>query len=139
MADEETVDAHLGAVIDRVISAIQETKQAVWSASTTERRQELNELKAFLAEHLAALADAEEQINGRARTIASPTGHAIRNLRSEAGNQFEAFRALILSELRAVADDARARAEQISGAPEAGLLSTLADGIDHRLDGLGAN
>ncbi|HEX2118772.1 MAG TPA: hypothetical protein VHF91_06285 [Acidimicrobiales bacterium] len=136
MVDEETVDAHLGEVIDKVISAIQETKQAVWSASTTERRQALNELKGFLGEQLAALSYAEERINGRARNIVTPTGHAIRNLRSEAGGEFEAFRSLVLGELRSVAADARRRAQQISGAPEAGLLVTLADGIDHRVHAL---
>lgn len=138
MADQEAVDRHLGAVIDEVISAIQETKQAVWSASTTEKRVELNELKSFLGEQLMALADAEERINGRARDITSPTGHAIRNLRSEAGNDFAAFRALLLGELRAVADGARRRAEEIAGAPEAELLAGLADGLARRLDSLGA-
>ena len=134
MADNETVDQHLAAVIDQVISAIQATKQAVWSASTSKRRRALNDLKSFLGEQLAALSDAEKRINGRAATITSPTGHAIRNLRSEAGGDFLAFRALVLAELRAVAADARARAHAISGAPEAELLSHLADGLDHRLD-----
>jgi hypothetical protein len=136
MADEETVDQHLAAVIDEVISAIQETKQAVWSASTTDRRHALNELQSFLGDQLMALSDAEERIDGRAGTITSPTGHAIRNLRSEAGGDFAAFRALLLSELRGVAADARARAGAISGTPEAALLSHLADGLDQRLDAL---
>jgi hypothetical protein len=139
MADTETVDQHLAAVIEQVISAIQETKQAVWSASTGERRRELNELKSFLGEQLVALSDAEERINGRAASIRSPTGHAIRNLRTEAGGDFTAFRALVLVELRAVAADARARAGAISGAPEAELLSHVADGLDHRLDVLTAD
>ncbi|HUR23686.1 MAG TPA: hypothetical protein VMZ73_07420 [Acidimicrobiales bacterium] len=134
MADEETVDKHLAAVIDEVISAIQETKQAVWSASTSDRRRQLNELKTFLGEQLVALSDAEARIGGRAATMTSPTGHAIRNLRSEAGGDFSAFRALVLAELRAVAADARARADAISGAPEAELLTRLGDGLDHRLD-----
>ena len=139
MADEETVDQHLGAVIHQVISAIQETKQAVWSASTDDRRSALNELKAFLGEQLVTLSDAEERINGRAPTITSPTGHAIRNLRAEAGGDFSAFRALVLAELRAVAADARARADAVSGAPEAELLARLAEGLDHRLDLLTAD
>ena len=134
MPDDEAVDRHLGSVIDQVISAIQNTKQAVWSASTTARRAELNELKSFLGEQLVALSDAEERINGRARDITSPTGHAIRNLRSEAGNDFSAFKALLLGELRGVADDARRRAGEIDGAPQGKLLRDLADGIDHRVD-----
>ena len=139
MADEETVDQHLAAVIDRVTSAIQETKQAVWSASTTDRRRALSELKAFLGEQLVALSEAEERIEGRAATITSPTGHAIRNLRTEVGGDFSAFRALVLARLRAVANDARARANAISGAPEAELLTRLAEGLDHRLDVLTAD
>ena len=138
MTDNETVDQHLAAVIDQVISAIQGIKQAVWSASTGERRRALNELKGFLGAQLAALSDAEARINGRAATIMSPTGHPIRNLRSEAGGDFSAFRTLVLAELRAVAADARARADAISGAPEAELLSQVADGLDHRLDMLTA-
>ena len=126
-------------MIDQVIFAIQGTKQAVWSASTTERRRALNDLKSFLGEQLVAVSDAEEHINGRATTIRSPTGHAIRDLRSEAGGDFSTFRALVLAELRAVAADARARANAISGTPEAELLSGLADGLDHRLDVLTAD
>ena len=139
VTDEEAVDRHLGAVIDHVISAIQETKQAVWSASTTQRRSQLNELKSFLGEQLVALSDAEERINGRARDITSPTGRAIRNLRSEAGNDFSAFKALLIGELRGVADDARRRAGEIDGAPEAKLLTGVADGIDRRVDALAAD
>ena len=136
MADDEAVDGHLGAVIDQVISAIQETTQAVWSASTSEKRGALSELKSFLGEQLVALSDAEMRINGRGRDITSPTGHAIRNLWSEAGHDFSTFRALVLEELRSVAADARRRAEEISGAPEAELLSGLADGLDSRLESL---
>jgi hypothetical protein len=131
--DEDAVDRHLGSVIDQVISAIQETKQAVWSASTTEKRAELNELKSFLGEQLMVLCDAEERINGRARDITCPTGHPIRNLWSEAGNDFTAFKALVLGELRGVAEDARQRAEDIAGAPEADLLTGLADGLERRV------
>ena len=134
MADEETIDGHLVAVIDQVISAIQETKQAVWSASTPEKRAALTELKDFLGERLVALAEAEERINGRDPSIMTPTGRAIRNLRSEAGNDFSTFKALVLSELRGVAADARARAAEIQGTSEAELLTGLADGVDRRLD-----
>jgi hypothetical protein len=137
MADVETVDRHLAEVIDQVISAIQETKQAVWSASTPEKRAALTELKGFLGEQLVALSEAEERINGRDPSITSPTGHAIRNLRSEAGNEFSAFKALVLGELRGVSTDARRRAADISDAPEAELLTGLADGLDRRIDLLG--
>lgn len=136
MADQETVDRHLGAVIDEVISAIQETKQAAWSASTAEKRAQLNELKGFLGEQLMVLSDAEERINGRARDITSPTGRAIRNLWSEAGNDFTTFKALVLGELREVAEDARRRGGEIAGAPEAELLTGLADGLERRVGAL---
>jgi hypothetical protein len=139
MVDNETVDQHLAAVIARVIAGIQQTKQAVWSASTSERRQELNELKSFLGEQLAVLSDAEERIDGRAASITSPTGYPIRNLRTEAGGDFSAFRSLVLAELQAVAADVRSRAGAIADAPEAELLLRVADGLDERLDALTAD
>jgi hypothetical protein len=138
VAEQADVDRHLVAVIDRVIAAVQETKQAVWQASTPEIRRRLNELKAFLAEQLGALADAEERLGGRDPSVTSPTGHAIRNLLAESRGDRSVFRGLILGELRAVAADARARAGEVAGAPEADLLVSLAEGIDRRLDELEA-
>lgn len=138
MTGDEEVDRQLGAVIGEVISAIHETKQAVWSASTTQKRAALNELKDFLGTQLVALSEAEERIDGRASEITSPTGRAIRNLRSEAGQDFSAFKALFLAELGKVAADARRRAAEIAGAPEAEMLSALADGLDQRLADLAA-
>lgn len=139
MPGDDEVDRQLGEMIDEVISAIQYTKQAVWSASSTETRAALNELKTFLAEQLVALSEAEERIQGRARDIMSPTGHAIRNLRSEAGNDFSAFKALVLGELAKVAADAQRRAAEIAGRPEADVLSALAVGLDRRLALLAAS
>ena len=138
MADQADVDQHLVAVIDTVIAAIQETKQAVWQASTPEKRRQLNEMKAFLAEQMVALADAEERIGGRDPSLTSPTGHAIRNLLAESKGDRTVFKRLIIGELRAVAADAGERAEAIAGAPEAGLLTSLAAGLESRLDELEA-
>ncbi len=138
MAEAADVDRHLVAVIDRVIGAVHETKQAVWQASTPQVRLKLNELKAFLAEQLGALAEAEERLGGRDPSVTSPTGRAIRNLLAESRGDRSVFKGLVLGELRAVATDARARAEAVAGAPQAELLTTRAEGIDRRLDELEA-
>ena len=39
MSTEEEVEAHLGAVFDEFVELIGETKQAVWTATSSERRQ----------------------------------------------------------------------------------------------------
>jgi hypothetical protein len=136
MIDETTIDRHVGEVIEAVINAIQETKQAVWQASTPERRRELNELKSWLAGQLATLTEAEERINGRSPSITTPSGHNPRNLLAESHNDRETFKALIVQEMRAMSADVRARAGEIAGAPEADLFVALAEGLDHRLDSL---
>ena len=137
--DEETIDRHLGIVLNEVITAIQTIKQAVWSASTADVRQALGELRSFLADQAAALAEAEESINGRAESVLNPTAHTLRNLRADAGHDQTVFRALVLDNLRELSADARSRAEEIADAPQATLFVELADGLDHRLNALAAD
>ena len=136
MADEGTVDRHLGVVLDEVITAIQETKQGVWSATSSDQRRSLTELRSFLISEAVAVAEAEERIGGRDPSLISPTGHELRNLSAEPGNDSAGLLALLVGHLRAIADDVRRRATEIEGAPEAGLFATLADGMDERLDRL---
>ena len=131
--DEETVDRHLGAVLDEVITAIQETKQAVWSASTAERRRRFEDLRSFLVTQAAVVADAEQRIGGRDPLLTSPTGHRIRNLRAEAGGDNEALVALLLAHLHTLVADVRARAAAIEGTADGGLLTELANGVDHHV------
>jgi hypothetical protein len=134
--DEEMVDRHLGAVLDGVITAIQETKQAVWSASRVERQRAFAELRTFLATQAAAVAEAEQRIGGRDPLLLSPTGHRIVNLRAEARGDDESMAALLFTHLRALVADVRARAAEIDGSPEARLFTELANGIEHRVRGL---
>lgn len=136
MPDEPVVDAHLGAVVDEMITAIQETKQAVWSATDADRRRQLEEVRSFLAAHVASVAEAEDRIGGRAPTIVSPTGHRQRNLRAEAGNDGAVLLRVLCDELDALAADVRRRSEEIGGTDEAALLATVADGVDQRVAAL---
>jgi hypothetical protein len=138
MADEETVDRHLGAVLDEVINAIQETKQAVWSASTAHRRRAFDELQAFLVAQAAAVADAEQRIAGRDPRLLLPTGHRVRNLPAEAHGDNDVLVGLLLDDLKALVSDVWARAAEIEGTSEAELLTQLAGGVNDRVARIGA-
>ena len=50
---ENRPEAQLGAIFDELINSIGETKQAIWSAWSTDRRIRLEALKAYLAEHIS--------------------------------------------------------------------------------------
>src|SRR2546428_1110697 len=131
--DDKTVDRDLGAVLDEVISAVQETKQAEWPESDHDRRRALDELRTFLIGQAVAISEAEERIGGRDPSLLNPTAHQVRDLRSEAGGDRDAWLALLFSRLHGVAADARSRAGHIEGAAEATLFIALADGLDRRL------
>ena len=131
--DEQDLDRHLGAVFDEMIIAIQEIKQASWSASNGEQREALDELRTFLVDNVTVVADAEERIGGRDPSLASPTGHRARNLLGEAGGDEAALVRLLRADLEAVATDVRQRADEIAGSEEAKLFAAVADGLDERL------
>jgi len=131
--DDRTVDRDLGAVLDQVISAIQETKQAEWPESDHGRRRALDELRTFLIAQAMAISEAEEHLGGRDPSLMNPTAHRVRDLRTEAGGDRDAWMALLLSRLQAVAADARTRAAHIEGAAEATLFIALADGLNRRV------
>ena len=52
MTTEEEVEAHLGAVFDELVELIGETKQAVWTATSSERRKVFDGLKNFVGEQI---------------------------------------------------------------------------------------
>lgn len=131
---EADVDRELGEVLDELIDAVLETKQAVWSSPPGPVHRELEELRAFLVERAQAVADAEERIAGRAPGIASVAGRRPANLRAEAGDG--AVVGLLGERLRRVADDVRARGARIAGEGEAGMLDELADGLSRRVERL---
>ena len=108
MADHKTVDHELVAVLDELITAIQETKQFVW-ATTSEHRVVLGELRTFLISQAMVFSEAEERIGGRDPSLVSPTGRPLRNLRAEAGGDDGALLALVIGHLAGIAADVRSR------------------------------
>ena len=133
--EDEDIDAHLAMVLDEVITAIQTTKQAVWSASNSDVRHALIELKRFLSEQAVALFDTTVD-DGPADSVVSPAGRKPRNLRADAGQDRAVFRTLVLGELEAVAADVRSRAAALSGSSHGEMLVALADGLEYRLEAL---
>lgn len=127
--------AQLGAIFDELVTLVQEAKQAEWTATSPERRQQLNRLKQFLGEQLQRVDDAERRIGTRLSSIASPTGHAPRNLAVEAGGDTDRILALLVGDLRVVSDDVRRRAGALGGEWQPFLLE-LAAAIEGHVDGL---
>jgi hypothetical protein len=130
VADQHEVDRHLVAVLNEVLDAVYQTKQALWSASTSPARADLQALLSFLIDQSGQLMVAEERIDGRAADVASPSSHQRGNLLAEShGDLVEAIGALV-KRLEALAADVRPRVRAIPGAPEAVMLTELADGVD---------
>jgi len=130
--DEETVDRHLGAAYDELVSAIYLTKQVVWSASPAQRNR-LQDLLGFLIEQSHAVDEAEARLGGRAVGMASPSGHPRENLLGEVHNDVHAAVALYAKHLMDVIDDLRRRAADIGDTDEAKLLLDIAAGLETRL------
>ena len=129
MSEQAEVDRRLSVVLDEVISAIQATKQAVWAAPSDGRRHELESLREYLMTHAAALADAEQEIDGRNPGLTTPTGHRLRNLRAEAGGDADVMLTLLLDELAAVTAGAREAAAPLEPSGYKALLEETADGL----------
>src|SRR5947209_13873978 len=85
MADERTVDEQLVAVLNEVLDAVYQPKQAAWSATASPVRDDLRELVTFLINQSGRLILAEEHIDGRLPDVRSPSSHQRRNLVAEAG------------------------------------------------------
>lgn len=139
MGDERFVDEQLVAVLNEVLDAIYQAKQASWSASTSPARPALQELVAFLIEQSGRFMVAEERVDGRSPDVSSPSSHQRGNLLREAHNDVAAAVALLGERLERLIADARTRARRIADAPEATLLEELADGLDTRLHDLRAS
>lgn len=133
VTDDETIDRHLGVVLDEVITAIQALKQVEWSASNAGERHALNQLRAYLGEQADAVSEAEEHIGGRDPSILSPTGHPLRNLRAEADGDSTIMLRRLLEHLHVVAADIRTRASEMAATEQGVLLAGLADGLSERL------
>lgn len=133
MADEHTIDDHLVAVLNGVLDAVYQAKQAAWSATTPTVREGLRELVAFLIEQSGRLMVAEERLGGRSPDVNAPSSHQRGNLVAEAGGDHHAAVVLLARRLTTLADDIRERAAAIPDATEASMLLELADGLGARV------
>ena len=133
-ADEE-IEAQLGAVFDELVELIGETKQAVWTASSHERRQTFEDLKTFVGEQVVLIDDAERRIGTRAPWVTSPTAHHARNIAAEAAGDPLRLVELLVGDLRRAVDDVRNRAETLEGEWRE-LLVDLAENLERHIDAL---
>lgn len=133
MPDERVVDEHLGAVLNQVLDAVYQAKQAAWSASGSPLQPPLRDLVSFLIHQSGVVMEAEEAIDGRAPGISSPSSHQRGNLLAEAGGDLPQAVALLVQRLEDVVRDVRRRGAAVAGAAQSVLLVDLADGLETRL------
>src|SRR5258708_15588030 len=115
MSADEEIEAALGAVFDELVELIGETKQAGWTAASSERRRAFDNLKAFVAEQAVKIDDAERRIGTRAPWVTSPTAHHVKNIAAEAGGDPQQLAELLVRDLRRAVDDIRSRAAAMEG------------------------
>ena len=135
MVDRRTVDEHLVAALDAVLTSVYQVKQVAWAHPRSPTRDALEDLKAFLFEQIQVLGDAEERLDGRSERLPSPSAYNRGNLVGESGG-VEAAVAVVEGRLRALASDLRARRDLIAPSDEAGLLDRAAAGLGERVDRL---
>ena len=128
-------DRELGEVLDELVDAVLETKQALWSAPWGSHRQALEGLLAYLLERTQAVAAEEERIDGRAPWITTVAGRKPTNLLAQAGGPDRAL-ALLCEHLGGVAADVRAHAERVQDPSESNMLRDLADGLERHVAAL---
>jgi hypothetical protein len=133
MNAEEEIEAQLGAVFDELVELIGETKQAVWTASSSDRRKTFDDLKTFIGEQAVMIDDAERRIGTRAPWVTSPTGHHARNIAGEAAGDPQRLVELLVGDLRRVIEDVRNRAATLEGEWQQ-LLVDLADNLERHVD-----
>jgi len=135
MSADEEIESQLGAVFDELIELIGETKQAMWTSSSPERRQTFDDLKTFVAEQAVMIDDAERRLGTRAPWVQSPTAHRTRNIAAEAAGDPQRLVELLVRDLRRVVDDVRSRAASMSGEWQQ-LLVEIADNLERHVDAL---
>src|SRR3954454_8902605 len=99
MEDNRVLDEYLVAVLNEVLDAVYQAKQAAWSASTAPVRAELQELVSFLIDQSGRLMVAEERIDGRSPAVSSPSSHQQGNLLADAGGDLQSAVALLVGRL----------------------------------------
>lgn len=135
MSANGEIETQLGAVFDELVELIGETKQAIWAASSSERRQTFDDLKTFVGEQVVMIDDAERRIGTRATGVKSPTAHQARNIAAEAAGDPLRLVELLVGDLRRAVDDVRNRAATMKGEWQQ-LLVDLADNLERHVDAL---
>jgi hypothetical protein len=135
MSTNEEIEAQLGAVFDELVELIGETKQAIWTASSSERRQTFDNLKTFVGEQAVLIDDAERRIGTLAPWVKSPTAHSAKNIAAEAAGDPQRLVDLLVGDLRRAVDDIRDRATNLTGEWQE-LLVDLADTLERHVDAL---
>lgn len=133
MADEEIADDHLRAAYGGLVDALYLTKQGVWAAGSSERRQALKDLLEFFIEQSQRVDEAEAAIGGRSPEMAAPSAHERRNLLGEFGNDLDAARAAYVEHLNALAADLDRRAGDLDDHPAGRLLGDVAEQLRAQL------
>jgi hypothetical protein len=135
MSENDAIEAQLGAVFDELVELIGEAKQAVWTASSPERRQTFDNLKAFVIEQVVMIDDAERRIGTRAPWVKSPTAHRARNIAGEAAGDPQRLVELLVGDLRRAVDDIRNRAATMDGEWQQ-LLVDLGNDLERHIHAL---
>jgi hypothetical protein len=135
MSADDEIETQLGAVFDELVELISETKQAIWAASSSERRETFDNLKTFVGEQVMMIDDAERRIGTRAPWVTSPTAHHARNIAAEAAGDPQRLVELLVGDLRRAVDDVRSRAATLEGEWQQ-LLVDLADNLERHVDAL---
>jgi len=135
MSGDGEFESHLGAVFDELVELIGETKQAIWTASSSDRRQSFESLKAFVGEQAMMIDDAERRIGTRAPWVKSPTAHHVRNIAAEAGGDPARLVQILVGDLRRAISDVRSRAAMMNGEWQQ-LLVELAADLERHVDAL---
>src|SRR5687767_12028935 len=113
VTDERDVDQQLVAVLNEVLDAVYQAKQAAWSATTPPARDDLQELVSFLIDQSGRLMVAEERLGGRSADVTSPSSHQRGNLVAEAGGDHGQAVSLLAERVTAIAMDVRTRTRAI--------------------------
>lgn len=132
MGDESIVDEHLVAVLNEVLDAVYQAKQAAWSASTSPVRDELRDLVSFLIDQSGRFMVAEERIDGRSAAVTSPSSHQRGNLLADAGGDVTVAVGLLARRLETLVGDVRRRVETMPDVGETAMLVDLADQLEAR-------
>jgi hypothetical protein len=135
MSADDEIETQLGAVFDELVELISETKQAIWAASSSERRETFDNLKTFVGEQVMMIDDAERRIGTRAPWVTSPTAHHARNIAAEAAGDPQRLVELLVGDLRRAVDDVRSRATTLEKKWQQ-LLVDLADNLERHVDAL---